>query len=527
MENAAENVAFQLLDHAERHGSRPALWVGGATWDYATLGREACRMAHVLAGLDSPACAVLGERGFTAYRAAVACLLAGKTYVPLGAQFPAERMLEMVERSGAGVIVCDEASLKTLEFVATHASRPLTLCLPELGTPPAWSAAHGRHRFVPGPVFEAAPATRPEPPAEPGRAAYLLFTSGSTGRPKGVAVGHEGLSHYVRSILARYPEIGPADRCTQFFDPTFDLSLHDLWITWAAGACLYAVPRNELFLPLDFVRRHRINVWFSVPSLAAGLRQLKLLSPGALEHLKLGLFCGEALTGELVRDWLVAAPQARLENLYGPTEATIACTAHRVRAEDAGDAFIPIGAPLAGMQALIVDAQMEPVAPGEVGELCIAGPQLALGYWNDAATTGERFVALPGSDGVVRRWYRTGDLARLDPQGLLRYHGRSDRQVKIRGFRVELQEIECALRELGDTGAVAVLPMPANAAGVVPGVVACVAGFTGVPRDLLKACKTRLPAYMVPGAIHVLEHIPLNTNGKTDYPALARQVFGA
>lgn len=552
------NAVQYVVDAAARGPRRPALWVDGETFSYSQLLAHARRLARTLRDVEGPVCATLGERSLTAYCAPLACMFAGKIHVPLGASFPEARMLDILERTAPGCVIADTANteaaqalLGALETAASPAIRPVLIA------PEAWydsaagsggigedavadtRSACGGTDSSPGASADHEAQDTPHPgapsiadtasglPVADDAIAYVLFTSGSTGRPKGVAVGHAALCAYVETVLARYPEIDAQQRCTQFFEPTFDLSMHDMFVTWAAGACLYSVPKSALLMPTDFVNAHRLTVWFSVPSLAATLQRYRLLAEHAFPTLTLALFCGEALPGPLAEAWQASAPHARCENIYGPTEATIACTGHPFGAGDPPQAVVPIGTAFAGMEIAVVDAQGAPCPDGSDGELWLGGAQLAFGYWQDPAQTAERFVetALPAREAT--RWYRTGDLARIDGDGTAHYRGRLDRQIKLRGYRIELQEIEAHLRT-----ACARPDAPAEVAVVVistgpdappTGIAAFVvqAGFD--VRQALADMKRRVPAYMVPDRIHALDALPLNSNGKIDYPALTAQ----
>lgn len=548
-----------VVDAAARGPHRPALWVDGESFTYRQLMVHARRLARELRDVAGPVCATLGERSLTAYCAPLACMLAGKIHVPLGASFPQARMLDILQRTAPVCVIADTANtdvaqalLDALEAAPGQATRPVLIA------PDAWYAAdegsggtgeddaantHGTFAEPdahPGAVAATASpdARRPEAatiadtvsglPVSDDAIAYVLFTSGSTGRPKGVAVGHAALRAYVETVLARYPELDAQQRCTQFFEPTFDLSMHDMFVTWAAGACLYSVPKSALLMPTDFVNAHRLTVWFSVPSLAATLQRYRLLGQDTFPTLRLALFCGEALPGPLADAWRMAAPHARCENIYGPTEATIACTGHPFGPTDAPHAVVPIGTAFAGMEIAVVDAEGTPCARGTDGELWLGGRQLAFGYWQDAKQTDERFVenTLPGH--AATRWYRTGDLARIDTEGTAHYRGRLDRQIKLRGYRIELQEIEAHLRTAcaartapAEVAVVAIAPGPGEPA---TGIAAFVVQDGFDAGATLATMKQRVPAYMVPDQIHALETLPLNSNGKIDYPALAAHV---
>ena len=300
--------------------------------------------------------------------------------------------------------------------------------------------------------------------------------------------------------------------------------MHDLFVTWAAGACLYCIPKKELLLPVEFVNRHRLTVWFSVPSMLATLQRYRLLKPDCLPTLGLALFCGEALPGALARQWLLAAPHARSENLYGPTEATIACTAHRIEAADTDGAVVAIGAPFPNMEIAVLNDDGSMCAGGETGELYLGGDQLAFGYWNDDAQTQQRFVEQDLPQKRSTRWYRTGDLAMLDATGVAHFRGRADRQIKLRGYRIELQEVESLLREACGTSEVAALPVSAGDGQPLSGIAAFVVAAEGSKGALVATMKSSLPAYMVPSDIHCVSELPLNTNGKTDYGQLAERL---
>lgn len=527
------NAVGYFLDSAQRFPDRPALWVDGRTYSYRALETHARRLADRLAAIDGAVCATLGERSLTAYCAPLACMLAGKIHVPLGTSFPEARMVGILERTRPSVLICDGSGLPLLPGLIAGLGFPMVVLTSgasageaeAIGTasPPKRDAAETR-RTLTADAADAGSGLA----VDDARIAYLLFTSGSTGVPKGVAVGHAALRAYVDAVVARYPELDEHQRCSQFFEPTFDLSMHDMFVTWAVGACLYCVPRSALLLPTDFANEHRLTVWFSVPSMAATLQRYRLLNPGALPAVKLALFCGEALPGPLAAAWMAAAPNARTENLYGPTEATIACTAYRVHEEDRERAVIPIGQAFPAMEIAVVREDGTRCEADEVGELWLGGAQLAFGYWRDPAQTAARFVDMRFDGLASPRWYRTGDLATIDPAGIAHFRGRADRQVKLRGYRIELQEVEAHLREICSTSDrpvdIAVVAISARSGEPANGIAAFVASADFDTRAALAAMKLRLPAYMVPSEIHRLDALPLNNNGKIDYPALAERV---
>src|SRR5439155_5413193 len=200
------------------------------------------------------------------------------------------------------------------------------------------------------------------------------------------------------------------DRCSQTFDVTFDLSVHDMFVTWEAGACLCCPTRKELIKPGEFISGSRLTTWFSVPSTGVFMKKLGMLKPDMYPGLRLSLFCGEALPTEVARAWSEAAPNSIIENIYGPTELTIACTAYRWN-RDSSPAecelgIVPIGEPFDGTEAIVVDENLQEVSVGMPGELLMTGPQVTLGYWQDPERTSKAFVIPPGRRQI---YYRTGD----------------------------------------------------------------------------------------------------------------------
>ncbi len=533
------NAADGFMRSAARFPDRPALWLDGRTYRYSELREHVVGLADALRKIEGALCATLGERSLTAYCAPLACMLAGKIHVPLGAGFPTARTANILSKTAPSVLICDSGSEERLPELLAATAHPMHVLLPNTNPlqaypipPPHRYAIAAAESDAQALEYTAADYTATEHTASGSISrsadrqpvAYLLFTSGSTGQPKGVAVGHEALCAYVDATLARYPEMDEHQRCSQFFEPTFDLAMHDLFVTWAAGACLYCIPKKELLLPVEFVNAHALTVWFSVPSMLATLQRYRLLAPESLPTLRLALFCGEALPGALARQWLLAAPQARSENLYGPTEATIACTAHRITPAGADCAVVAIGTPFPNMEIAVLDSDSAPCGEGRIGELHLGGDQLAFGYWQDEVQTQERFVErkLPGKR--CTRWYRTGDLAVLDTAGVAHFRGRADRQIKLRGYRIELQEVESLLRDACGTSEVAAVPISVGAGEPFSGIAAFVVAPDIDKSALVAAMKAHLPAYMVPSDIHCVAELPLNSNGKTDYGQLAERL---
>jgi amino acid adenylation domain-containing protein len=398
-------------------------------------------------------------------------------------------------------------------------SNKLLILMPDEPDPHEFAARWPQHEIIGGKRLESGNRFTPVR-GSPDDIAYLLFTSGSTGTPKGVMVSHRNVRSYVKHMVPRYG-IRETDKCSQTFDLTFDLSVHDMFVTWERGACLCCPSQKALIKPSGFIVDSNLTIWFSVPSTAVFMKKLGLLKPNMYPNLRLTLFCGEGLPVDIVKAWAEAAPNSAIENLYGPTEATIACTAYRWEgngsAQEVELDLVPIGEPFPHMEALIVDENLVQVPLGTPGELLVSGLQVALGYWQDSEKTARSFVV---PSGQTKTYYRTGDRVRLLANGKpITYLGRVDNQIKVLGHRVELGEVEAALRqESGVDGAIALgWPTSPSGAGGIEAFLQT--DYVDIPLLREKLAK-RLPPYMVPRNIHVMGRVPLNSNGKFDRQAL-------
>ncbi|PYK69493.1 MAG: hypothetical protein DME45_01900 [Verrucomicrobia bacterium] len=511
-----------FLHSCEKFAGSTAVEVEGETTTYQQLADRAKSFAVTVnkaATLtEVPLTAVLGYRSQTTYAGVLGALMAGHGYVPLNPTFPIARTKLMLERSMCRSVIVDTRSEPQLEKLLSGISLPLVIICPDHNDVTELAKQLPSHHVIGAADLADAGEWKP-PQIDVNSIAYLLFTSGSTGQPKGVIVSHANVLHYVDYVTKRYG-IESSDRMSQTFDLTFDLSAHDLFVTWSSGARLCVPNQKQMIKPGVFINEARLTAWFSVPSTAIFMRRLGELKAGSYPRLRLSLFCGEALPIEVVRDWSLAAPNSVIENIYGPTELTIGCTAYRWHNQtspvDCEQGIVPIGEPFENMEALIVDEDLREVPVGHEGELLMTGPQLGQGYWRDEERTRSAFISVPGREGI---YYRTGDRVRRSASDRpLTYLGRLDNQVKVLGHRVEIGEVEAVARRLSGVDGVVAIPWPNMTNADRIELFLEVDQFD--PEPLLKQMKEQLPHYMIPRKIRTLSRLPLNANGKYDRRAL-------
>ncbi|MCP3803372.1 amino acid adenylation domain-containing protein [Allokutzneria sp. A3M-2-11 16] len=353
-------------------------------------------------------------------------------------------------------------------------------------------------------------------PVDPRDVRYVIFTSGSTGTPKGVPVTRQNMTALFEAALPLFDFV-PADRWALSHSYGFDVSVWEMWGALSTGACL-AVPGEEVLRSAELTVRHlveeRVSVLNQVPSVFAHAVRYCAASGTTLPEVRHVVLAGEAMQWDSVLAWRRLGNRAEVTNMYGPTETTVYATFRRIGARERPHTHrTPLGAPLPGFEFRVVGEDGSDVAEGEIGELLLRGPQVFDGY-----------LGLPGpfvadaAGGAA--WYRTGDL--VTELGELLFVGRVDGQVKLRGFRVELGEVEHAVRELGlvEDAAVTVGRTATDEPVLVAHVVARAGERGGLVEQVREALAARLPSYMVPGRIELVERLALTASGKLDRRAL-------
>jgi len=503
---ASSNPVQAFFEQAQdaRQRERAALWCAGRTIDYGTLAGRVARVAGWIAASRPSAGArvgVLGGRSAAAATAVLGCTWAGVTYVPLGVKHPAARLDALLARAELHALLVDAEGLQRLQGgELPHA--PTAVVVPEDG------------------ALASTPLAEPAV-VEGEHVAYIMFTSGTTGAPKGVMVTAGNVSRFLQEMPAFF-DIGPGDRCSQFYELNFDVSVFDLFFGLGRGASLYMLSDKDRLTPVRFIQEHALDLWCSVPSAATLARRTGQLKPGSLPSLRHAMFCGEALPGSVAEAWRAAAPQGVLDCHYGPTETTIVCTGFTCDPEiklTPERGCVSIGKAYGGMLAALVDEQQRFLPPGAAGELAFSGPLVSAGYFRDAALTARRYPTLHHPQYGTRRWYLTGDLARLDEQGDYHHLGRVDNQVKVLGHRIELEDVDNNLRQVAGSELAACVAWPL-VDGAAQGLVAFVSGSALSATEIGAALRERLPPTMTPRRVVLLPSMPLSANGKLDRRAL-------
>lgn len=478
-----------------------ALQGTGGSISYAALDRRATSLARTLrvhgVGAEVPV-GVLAERSAEQIVAILAVLKAGGVYVPLEPALPEARLASIVEGADVRLVIAQQAQGTRVPTGATALVLNQAGC--EVAAP------------EPGPE-------RPAPSVGPGNGAYVLFTSGSTGEPKGVVVEHRNVVASLRARGETYPD--SVDRFLLLSSFAFDSSVVGIFWTLTEGGTLVLPPEGAQFEPLDVLDqlvRERVTHTLAIPSLLMPV--LEEADEGELDALRVVTAAGEACPSALAELALDRLPHACLHNEYGPTEATVWSTVWKATRCTVRP-HLPIGRPVAGSRARVINPYGHDVPVGVSGALLVAGPGVARGYLKRPRATAEAFRPDARPDAPGERQYVTGDVVRCLSDGDLEFVGRDDQQVKIRGFRVELSEIEAVLDGHPDVHkSVVVVHQGTSGGKELTAHVVLNPGATPEAVHLQQFVRERLPRYMVPAHVTILDTVPRTATGKVDRSAL-------
>ncbi|QIS07175.1 amino acid adenylation domain-containing protein [Nocardia brasiliensis] len=468
---------------------------------YAELDERSTRLARLLIdrGIGPEDLVAIGiPRSIDSVTAVWAVAKSGAGFVPVDPNYPADRIDHMVKDSGAVFGLTTRAAATQLPGQVEWLAIDDESCLRSLerySTEPVTNADRVRQ-------------LRAEHPA------WVIYTSGSTGTPKGVVATQAGIAGFCEEQRAHYGVTHSA-RTLHFSSPSFDASMLELLLALGGAATMVVVAPSvyggdDL---AELLRRERVTHAFITPAALASI------DPAGLDELGVVAIGGEAWPPDLLRRWLlpVTGGMRQLFNVYGPTETTIVVN---IGAPLVLDAPLTIGGPIRGVTEYVLDDRLTPVPDGVVGELYIAGAQVARGYHQRPALSASRFVANP-FDPSGARLYRTGDLVRWVADGRLEYAGRNDFQVKVRGFRIELGEIDAVLAAHDSIDfAVTLGYQLENGTTILASYVLATPGAEVRIDELVALAERSLPAHMVPTSITVLDEIPLTPVGKLDRRAL-------
>jgi amino acid adenylation domain-containing protein len=465
--------------------------------DYRQLNEKSDRLAAYLRHWGIVAGDLVGvylPAGVEAIVSFVAIVKLGAAYVPLAADYPAERLAFIIADANVAAVITDRrlnlSSLGGFDRIVD-----LDAAMADDGCLSAVVAEEAIDRdWLSAPI-------------------YVIYTSGSTGRPKGVVVCQRGVLNLV--IDANYINIESGGRIGQVSNLAFDAATFEIWGALLNGACLCIVKKEVLLDAKRFyneLRNRRIDSLFITTALFDRLSQIE---PDIFATLKYLLFGGEAVNIDAVRRITTAGKPCHLLHVYGPTENTTFSTFYEITNLGDDDRTIPIGKPLSGVGSRILNESFVDAAIAEVGELYLTGSSLAIGYLNRPEINDDRFVFLPGDSS--QRWYKTGDLVKLQDNGNIEFVGRTDRQVKIRGLRIELEEVELAFQR--HSAVTKAFVTVSEVTDDRKQLIACIQSEDDrlTTRELQTFLQPILPPWAIPSQIKILSQFPLTPNGKVDW----------
>ncbi len=491
--------AFLKPVYSKKDSTDVAFCIRNKMYSYAQLYDVVEQIWHVVREIPEGLIGLYATDDIRTYASVIALWTCGKTYVPLNPNQPNDRHAEVMESVGSHYILSADKKY-ALDVEGLNMLRTKDVLVD----------GYVRKDDV---AFENVSEQT---------LAYIIFTSGSTGKPKGVPISRGNVAAFIDSMNHIGLDITAADRCLQPFDLTFDFSVSGYVIPLAKGASIYTIPQKAIKFSYiaGLLEDHHLTVLQMVPSMVRNM--LPYMDEVELGSVRYNIFCGEALTGKVLKAWHEANPDMVSYNMYGPTEDTVFCTYYKIEKSNianplASNDIVCIGKTFDNSGLLVLDASDKVVMEKDVeGELCLCGQQLTLGYWQNETENCAKFLEIDGT-----RYYRTGDLCYYGEDGNLMFVSRKDFQVKINGFRVELGEIENRYAEISGGRFSVVMPYTNEQDNTELAIV--IEGEEYDYKEDKTELASQLPPYELPGKWLFTRTIPLNTNGKVDRKAIKKQ----
>lgn len=510
-----KNIIDRFRESAVQYPDTWAIIDGEYKYSYEALDQASNRLANCLQQLGNEAselCFVFVKSEVAAIESILSVMKAGKIFVPISHDFPDSGINELIDDYQPAWIITDQQSTDRLgQILQKRNSNPFKVCLQDLSSIPAEFSFEKAtfvsdqnildHAYVPVTLQSEQPC-------------YIYFTSGSTGKPKGVLGWYKGLNHFIDWEIDFLGLTQP--KASQFSALTFDVFLRDIFVPLCSGGTICVPPRNNGILKVDellqWIKRLEINLMHCVPTL---FRELINSAEGNedLPHLNYILLAGEKVFSEDVKSWCQTfGDTVQLVNIYGPSETTLAKFAYKIDYAKNQEGEVPLGKPISGSKAILLNEQLMPCRKGDVGEIYIRTPYRSLGYYKNEALTKTVFIQHAMIKDPNDLLYKTGDLAVVNADGDFEFRGRKDFQVKVKGIRVELSAIESGLRQHQEVEDAAVL-YDEESKNLVAFIKTQRALTTSLLQDYLAES---LPNYMIPLFYEFLATFPTNRNGKAD-----------
>ena len=496
-----------------------ALKINDDVISYKKLNSKALKLASYLIsrGVSNKPIGIFGQRKISHYVGILAAIYSNCHYVPINKKYTNKKIREIIEAGEIKYVISSNSDLSDFNSLFSD------LDLSEIIVPECKS---NNVNWIGEDIISEYDEYIPANKTRLNDLVYIMFTSGTTGKPKGVMVSNKNIVSWLKSMSIIY-NFDKGFRSSQTYDLSFDLSVADMFFTWTNGGMLCILPENESLLPLDYIKREKINLWSSVPTLATFMFKLNLLNNNIFPDLKVSIFCGEPLPTKIAEAWQNAAPNSTVENLYGPTEATIWITRYKYSFNDSknyNNTNLPIGKIFDNHELNLIDENSNLLINDNLGEIIYKGPQISLGYLNDKIKTDNNFVKFDWdkSDDI---WYESGDIGMFNDQGVLECLGRVDNQIKIGGRRVEIGEIESGYKNFKKTKDAIVVPQK-DKNNIVTGLICFITNSLTVEEELeiKKSISIYVEKIFIPKKIISIKKFPLTTSGKIDRNQLQKLI---